>query len=212
MVCSNSEQTLVLLISLHLTGTVVVLSRYTTRIRYYQLTLLNLVLEQLEHLVVLQKLLLLQNQLKDCSKLAEIQQLLLLYYTLDLVHSRNFLVLQSLSLSIQKKDRFYSPLLELSQKDIRKIMLAKVYSSHFKLLLRNLYSVTLVLATSSDSIILRKQEYMITTVVLLLNTDTLIMVLLLIETILQLRRLEQQQSLLQQLDLQEQSKLPLVQQ
>ena len=88
------------------------------QIRYYQLTLLNLVLEQLEHLVVLQKLLLLQNQLKDCSKLAEIQQLLLLYYTLDLVHSRNFLVLQNLLLSTQKKDNYYSLSLELSQRDI----------------------------------------------------------------------------------------------
>ena len=172
----------------------------------------ELVLEQLEHLVVLQKQLLLSTE-SDCSKFTETLQLLLLYYTLDLVHSRDFLVLQNLSLSTQKKRQilfsFTGTLTErYTQDHVGEGVLFTLQTAVEKSVFDYVGSGTI----SSDSIILRKRKYTIITVVLLLNTDILIMVSLLIELILQLRRLEQQQYLHQQLDLQEQSKLPLVQQ
>ena len=211
VVSSHSIKRLGLTINLLLTGMVLEVLKLEVELKFL-LTLAYSELDSSKNSVVLLRQLQLRKKVKIYSESMDllILELLQLFSVkvelyLELVEQQNPL------LQIQKKGRFCSPLLELSQRNIHKIMLEKVYYSHLKLLLKNQYSVTLVRVISLDSIILKKQEYTITIVVLLSRIQNVIMVLSLIETILQLRRLEQLQFLHQRLDLQEQSKLQLVQ-
>ena len=200
VVSLHSIKRLVLIINLLPIGMVVVLSGYLVR-HEFLLTLVYLELDSSKNLVVLQRQLQLQKKPKIYSESMDLLTLELLQ--LSSVKVEIYLVLveqQSLQHLIHKKGRFYSPSLELSQRDILKTMLEKAYSSRFKQQLRNLYLTMLVQELYSVSTILRKQEYMIIIAVLLLNIQILIMVLSLIETILQSRRLEQQQLLFQQQD------------
>ena len=103
----------------------------------------------------------------------------LVYLAMDL--SQLSVVLQNLLLSIQTKEIYYSLSMEKDRLPSIPTGLVVVSYSLYKLQLKELYMITLVLVDSLDSTILRKSRFTVTTVVPLYHSPNQIMDLLLIQ-------------------------------
>ena len=103
----------------------------------------------------------------------------LVYLVMDLFQL--LVVQQNLLLSIQTKEIYYS--LSMEKDRLPSIPTGSVVVSYslYKLQLKELYMITLVLVDSLDSTILRKSRFTVTTVVLLYHSPNQIMDLLLIQ-------------------------------
>ena len=170
-----------LLIVLHLTGYLGVALVSSVKVEFLLMSL-YLVQETSKHLVViLLPTSVYYNQVMVYSdSIVNLRlELALVYLAMDL--SRLSVVLQIRLPSTQTKEIFYSPLLEKQRLHSIPTGLVVVFYSRYKLQLKELYMITLVLVDSLDLTTLRKSRFTVTTVVLLHHLPNQITDLLLIQ-------------------------------
>ena len=168
-------------IVLHLTGYLRVASDSSVKVEFL-LTLRYLVQEPSGNLVAIQlpTSVFLDLAMVYSDSIVNLRlESVLVYLVMDLFQLS--VVQQNLLLSIQTKEIYYSLSMEKDRLPSILTGLVVVSYSLYKLRLKELYMITLVLVDSSDSIILRKSRFTVTTVVPLYHLPNQIMDLLLIQ-------------------------------